>query len=76
MSPNKLLIRVLLVLAYLWLSIRILFVEVPPMLRAADSGLNTIAGLVVVLWVVFTFWIAYSWWFKKNQSKSLKDKTK
>lgn len=72
MTPNKLLLTVLAWVAYIWLTIRILFVEVPPMLREADTGLNTAAVLIVVLWVVFTLWAIYSWWFNKN----LKSKAK
>lgn len=72
MSPNKLLIRVLAWIAYVWVTIRLIFVEVPPLLREADTATNSVAILMVILWVVISLWAAYSWWFKK-QAKSKKD---
>lgn len=72
MSPNKLFLRILACIAYVWITFRLLFVEVPPLLREADTGTNTFAILVVVLWVLFSAWAIYSWWFRK-QAKSKKD---
>lgn len=72
MSPNKLFLRALAWIAYVWVTFRLLFVEVPPLLREADTGTNTFAVLVVVLWVLFSAWAIYSWWFHK-QAKSIKD---
>lgn len=72
MSPNKLLFRVLLGIAYIWITIRLIFVEVPPLLREADTGTNGAAILMVILWIVFSLWAIYSWWFRK-QAKSKKD---
>lgn len=72
MSPNKLLTRVLAWIAYVWVTIRLIFVEVPPLLREADTATNSVAILMVILWVVISLWAAYSWWFKK-QAKSKKD---
>ena len=70
MSPNKLFLRILAWIAYVWITIRVLFVEVPPLLREADTGTNTFAVMVVVLWLLFTAWAIYSWWFNKQlQSK-------
>jgi len=74
MHPNKLLLNVLAWVAYIWLTIRILFVEVPPLLREADTATNGAALMMVILWVVFTLYAIYSWWFKKNQLKIQKDK--
>lgn len=72
MSPNKLFLRILAWIAYVWITIRVLFVEVPPLLREASTSTNSFAILVVILWVVFSAWAAYSWWFHK-QAKSKKD---
>lgn len=72
MHPNKLLLLVLSWVAYIWMTVRILFVEVPRMLRADSTAENTAAALVAVLWVVFTLWAVYSWWFRKHQKSKAK----
>lgn len=73
MHPNKLFLIIIAVITYVWLTIRLLFVEVPVLLREADTATNGAAILAVIVWLLVTLYVPYTYWFRKQSKLKKKD---
>lgn len=59
LKPSKLLPLVLLAFLYVVLTVRLLFVSVPQMLREADTVVNLLALVTIVAWAFITYCIVF-----------------
>lgn len=71
-NPTKLFAYVLLAFVYVVLSVRVLFVVVPQMLREADTVVNLLALVAIVAWAYVSYCIVYLIRKRKNQPKKRK----
>lgn len=67
MNLEKLFLLVLAIGLYLAVTVRLLFVGIPQMLREADTATNVFAVLAGFLWVLITLYIAIKWHQRKSK---------
>lgn len=70
LKPSKLLPLVLLAFLYVVLTVRLLFVSVPQMLREADTVVNLLALVAIAAWAFVT----YCLWFHILKRKPTRKK--
>lgn len=72
LRPSKVFAYGLLAFVYVVLSVRVLFVVVPQMLREADTVVNLLALVAIVAWAYVSYCIVYLIRKRKNQPKKRK----
>lgn len=57
--PKKVIAWGLMAFLYVVLSVRLLFLQVPQMLREADTVVNLLALVAVAAWALITYYVVY-----------------